>query len=154
MAAVLLSYAKGRRGHDARNRVFRLTSCSRGLVFLTGTLQAQRGKSWCSHRMTLQTQMPNEATDGLAPSVWDSFSGATKAAYYECPPASEEDSSRETPGSDSPLASEAWCSRKGTLQAQRAEDWCPPKGTLQTHKCPTRLPTGWHLRVSPFFGRI
>ena len=79
--------------------------------------------------------MPNEATDGLAPSVLDSFSGAARTASYEFPPASEEDSRRETLGSYSHLAPEAWCSRKGTLQAQRAEDWCSQKGALLTHKC-------------------
>ena len=98
--------------------------------------------------------MPNEATDGLAPSVLDSFSGAARAASYEFPPASDEDPRRETPGSDSHLAPEAWCSRKGTLQAQRAEDWCSKKGTLQTHKCPTRLPTGWNRRVCHFLGAV
>ena len=86
--------------------------------------------------------MSNEATDGLASSVLDSFSGAARAASYEFPPASEKDPRRVTPGSDSHLAPEAWCSRKGTLHAQRAEDWCFQKGTLQTHKCPTRLLTG------------
>ena len=70
--------------------------------------------------------MSNEATDGLAPSVLESFSGASRAASYEFPPASEEDPRRETPGSDSHLAPEAWCSRKGILQAQRAEDRCRP----------------------------
>ena len=134
-------YAKKRRGHNARNRGFELASCSQSLVFLRGTLQAQRAEDWCSQRGTLQTQMPNEATDGLAPSLLDSFSGAARAASYEFPPASEEDSRRETPGSDSHLAPEAWRSHKVTLQAQRAEDVCSQKGTLQTHKCPTRLPT-------------
>ena len=86
--------------------------------------------------------MRNEATDGMAPSVLDSFSVAARATSYEFPPASEENPRRETPGSYSHLATEAWCSRKGTLQAQRAEDLRSQKGTLQTHKCPTRLPTG------------
>ena len=95
-------------------------------MFLRGTLQAQRAMDWCSQRGTLQTQMLNEATDGLAPSVLDSFSGAARAASYEFLPVSEEDPRRETPGSDSHLAPEAWCSRKGTLQAQRAEDRCRP----------------------------
>ena len=122
-------------------------------MFRRGTLQALRAEDWCSQTGTLQTQMPNEATDGLAPSVLDSFSGAARAASYEFPPASEEDPRRETPGSDSHLAPEAWCSRIGTLQAQRAEDWCSQQGTLQTHKCSTRLPTGWHRRFLPFFGR-
>ena len=35
-------------------------------------------------------------------------------------------------GSDSHHAPEAWCSRKGTPQAQRAEDWCSQTGILQT----------------------
>ena len=80
-------------------------------MFLKGGLQAQRAEGWCSQRGTLQTQMPNEATDGLAPSVLDSFFGAARAASYEFPPASEENPRRETPGSDSHLAPEAWCPR-------------------------------------------
>ena len=39
-------------------------------MFLRGTLQAQRAKEWCSQRGTLQAQMSNEATNGLAPSVF------------------------------------------------------------------------------------
>ena len=77
--------------------------------------------------------MPNEVTDGLAPSMLDSFSGAVRSATYEFQPASEEDPMRETAGSDSHLPPEAWCSRKRTLQAQRAEDLCFLKGKLQTH---------------------
>ena len=100
-------YAKERKGHDARNRGFALASCSRGLVLLTGALQTQRAEDWCSQRGTLETQVPNEATDGLAPSVLDSFWGAARAASYEFPPASEEDPRRETPGLDSHLAPEA-----------------------------------------------
>ena len=34
-------------------------------------------------------------------------------------------------GSDSHRTPEAWCSRKGTLQAQSAEAWCSRMGTLQ-----------------------
>ena len=97
--------------------------------------------------------MPNEATAGLAPSVLDSFLGAARAASYEWPPASEGNLRRETSSSDTHLAPEAWCSRKGTLQAHRAYAWCSQKGTLQTHKCPTRLPTGWHRRFLPIIGR-
>ena len=88
----------------------------------------------------MQTQMPHKATDGLAPSVLDSFFGAARAAFYEFPPASEEDQRRETPGSGSHLAPEAWCSRTGTLHSQRAEDWCFQKGTLQA-QISTRLLT-------------
>ena len=123
-------------------------------MFLRGTLQAQRAEDWCAQRETLQTQLSNEATDGLAPSVLDSFSGAARVASYEFPPASEEDPRRETSVSDSHLAPEAWCSRKGTLQAQRAEDWCSQKGTLQTHKCPTRLPTVGTVGVCRFSGAV
>ena len=72
-AAFLRFFARERGGHDARNRGFGLASYSRGLVFLRETLQAQRAEDWCSQRGTLQTQMLNEATDGLAPSVLDSF---------------------------------------------------------------------------------
>ena len=81
-----------------RKRGFGLASCSRGLVFLRETLQVQSAEDWCSQRETLQTQMPNEATDGLAPSVSDSFSGAVRAASHEFPPVSEEDTRRETAG--------------------------------------------------------
>ena len=98
--------------------------------------------------------MSNKATDGLAPSVLDSLSGAARAAFYEFPPSSEDDPRRDSPGSDSHLAPEAWCSRKGTLQARRAEDWCSQKGTLQTHKCPTRLPTGGTVGLSHFSGAV
>ena len=94
-------------------------------MFLRGTLQAQRTEDWCSQRGKLQTQMSNEAPDGLARSVLDSLSGAARAVSYEFPPTSKEDARQETPGSDSHLAPEAWCSLKGTLQAQRAEDWFP-----------------------------
>ena len=72
-------------------------------MFLRGTLRGQRAEDWCSQRGTLQTQMSNEATDGLAPSVLDSFLGAARATSYEFPPASEEDPRRETPSSDSVL---------------------------------------------------
>ena len=99
----------------------------------------------------MQTQTSTEATDGLAPSVLDSHSCAARAAFYEFPPASEENPRRETPGSDSHLAPEACCSRKGTLQAQRAEDWCSQTGTLQTRNCPTTPPTGWHRRFFSIF---
>ena len=89
-AVFLRLYAEERRGHDARNRGFELASCFRSLVFLRGTLQAQSAEDWCSQRSTLQTQMSNEATDGLAPSMLDSLFGAVRADSYEFPPASEE----------------------------------------------------------------
>ena len=98
----------------------------------TGRLQAQTAEDWCSQRGPLQTQVLNEATDGLARLVLDSFSGAIRTASYELPPVSEEDPRRETAGSGSHHAPEAWCSHKETLQAHRAEDWCSMKGTLQT----------------------
>ena len=37
-------YAKKQRGHDARNRGFGLASCSRGLVFLRGTLTGPKSR--------------------------------------------------------------------------------------------------------------
>ena len=98
-------------------------------MLLRGTLQAQSAKDRCSQRGSLQTQMSNESTDGLAPSVLDYFSGAMKAASYELPPANEEDPRRKTAGSDSTMLPRP---RKGTLQAQRAENWCSQKGILQT----------------------
>ena len=113
-------------------------------MFLRGTLQAQSAEEWCSQTGTLQTQMSNEATDGLAPSVLDSSLGAAKAASYEFPPVSEEEPRRETP---------SWTRILLPMPGAPVEDWCSEKGTLQTHKCPTRLPTGWHCRFLPFFGR-
>ena len=55
--------------------------------------------------------MPNEAIDGLAPSVLGSFSGAVRAVSDEFTPASEEHPRPETAGPDSHHAPEAWCSR-------------------------------------------
>ena len=46
------------------------------------------------------------------------FSGAVRADSRVFPPTSKEDPRRETAGSDSRRASEAWCSRTGTLQAR------------------------------------
>ena len=43
--------------------------CSR-----TGTLQAQTAEAWCSRTGTSQPQIPNTASDGLAPSAFDLFS--------------------------------------------------------------------------------
>ena len=45
-------------------------------------------------------------------------SGAVRAASSDFLPKSEGDTRRETVGSDSHRAAEAWCSRTGTLQAQ------------------------------------
>ena len=42
-------------------------------MFLRETLQAERAEDWCSQRGTLRTQMSNEATDGLAPSIFAIF---------------------------------------------------------------------------------
>ena len=111
-------FAKERRGHDARNRGFGPASCSRDLVFLRGTLLARRAEDWCSQRAALQTQMPNEATDGLAPSGFGLFSGAVRADSRGFSPTSEEDPRRQTAGSNSRRAPEAWCTRTGALQRQ------------------------------------
>ena len=140
----LAIYAKERGGHDARNCGLGFASCSRGLVFLRG-LQAQSAEDWSSWRGTLQTQMPNWATDGLAPSVLGSFSFAVRVASYVFPPASEEDPSRATVGSGSHHTPEAWCSRKGKLKAQRGEDWCSQKGTLQ-NQISNEATDGWYRR--------
>ena len=37
----------------------------------TGTLHARTAVAWCSRTETLQAQIPNTASDGLAPSVFD-----------------------------------------------------------------------------------
>ena len=95
--------------------------------------------------------MSNEATDGLASRCWTLFRVQRGRLLTSFPPASEGDPRRETPGSDSYFALEAWSPRRGHCRPK--EDWCSQKGTWQTHKCPTRLPTGWHRRFLPFFGR-
>ena len=64
-----------------------------------------------------------------------------KAASYEFTQASDEDPRRKNARSDSHHAPEAWCFRKGTLQAQRTEDWCSQEGTLQT-QIPNEAITG------------
>ena len=46
------------------------------------------------------------------------FSGSIRADSRVFPSTSEEDPRRETTGSDSRRSPEAWCSRKGTFQAQ------------------------------------
>ena len=73
---------------------------SRGLVFPEGDIA--------------NPQMSNEATDvGFC-----HFSGAVRAYSRAFPPTSEENPRRDTTGSDSRRAPEAWCSWTGTLQAQ------------------------------------
>ena len=73
-----------------------VASCSRGLVFpqVDTTGPKSRGLVFPEGNIA-DPQMSNEATDGLAPSVLDSFSGAVRATSYEFPPASEEDPRRE-----------------------------------------------------------
>ena len=70
------------------------------------------------------------ATDGLASSVFDHFSGAVRADSCFFRRRAKKNPRRETTGSDSRRAPEAWCSRKGTPQAQRAEAWFSRTGTL------------------------
>ena len=55
------------------------------------------------------------------------FFGCSEGGFLRV--SASESPSRGTVGSDSHHAPEACCSRKGTLQAQRAEDWCSQKGT-------------------------
>ena len=97
---------------------------------------------FCSQTGTRQLQTPSAAPDGLAPSGFYPFSGAVRAASFDFSPKSKEDTKRKTASLDSHRAPEAWCSQKGTLQAQNAEAWghCRPE-------FPTRLPTDWHRRL-------
>ena len=62
--------------------------------------------------------MSNEATDGLAPSVFDHTLGAIRADSCVFLPMSEEGLMRVTTGSDSRRAPEARCSCNGISQAQ------------------------------------
>ena len=56
-------------------------------MFLRATLQTQSAEGCCFQRGKLQNQISNEATDGFAPSVLDSFSGAVREAPYDFPSA-------------------------------------------------------------------
>ena len=78
------------------------------------------------------------------------FFGCSEGGILRVPTASEEDPRRETAGSNSHHVPEARCSRKGTVQPQRAADWCSLKGTLQTQMS-NELPTGWHRRFLTIF---
>ena len=80
MSTFLRFYAKQRTGHDARNRGFGLLSCSRGLVFPQGDTTGPKSRGLVFPEGGIaDPQMSNEATDGLAPSVFDHFSGAVRA---------------------------------------------------------------------------
>ena len=100
------------------NREFGLASFYRSLIFTQGDNAGPKTGNWCLQKEMVQTQMSNEATDGLAPSGFDHFSGAVRADSRVFPSTSEEDPKRETAGSDSRRAREAWCSRSRILHAQ------------------------------------
>ena len=56
--------------------------------FRTGTLQARTAEAWCSRTETLQAQIPNTASDGLAPSAFDpsfEYSTDTVALFWQPP---------------------------------------------------------------------
>ena len=58
--------------------------CSR-----TRTLQARRAEAWCSRTGTLQAQIPNTASDGLAPSAFDpsfEYSTDNMVLFWQPPP--------------------------------------------------------------------
>ena len=77
---------------------------SRGLVFPGGDIADQ--------------QMSYEATDGLAPSVFAISWAQLERIFALFRQRAKKNPRRETTGSDSRRAPEAWCSRTGTLQAQ------------------------------------
>ena len=89
--------------------------------------------------LALQTKMPNEATDGLAPSVLDSFPGAARAASHEFPPASEEDSRREPRVRTLNLLPRPGDPARGHYRFKRAEDGCSRRG----HCRPTNVQRGY-----------
>ena len=77
---------------------------SRGLVFPEGDIA--------------DPQTSNEATDGLSPSIFDIFWAQLERILALFRQRAKKDPRRETTGSDSRRAPEAWCSRTRTLQAQ------------------------------------
>ena len=62
--------------------------------------------------------MSNEATDALAAPVFANFRASLERILAIFRQRANKDPRRETTGSDSRRALEAWCSRAGTLQAQ------------------------------------
>ena len=71
--------------------MFGLLSCSRGLVLPQGDITGPKSRVLVFPEGDIaDPQMSNEATDGLAPSVFDHFSGAFRADSRTFPPTSEE----------------------------------------------------------------
>ena len=84
------------------------------------------------------------------------FRAQLEGMFDHFPSTSERDPRRETAGSDLHHAPEAWCSRRGALQAQRDKGWCSWTGILHA-KILTRLlivlsntpQTEWYCPGSP-----
>ena len=142
-------YAKERRSHDARNRGFGLASCSRGLVFLRGTVQVQRAEDWFSQKETLKTKTPNEATDGLAPSVLDSLAVACERLHTSFRQRLKRTRGEKPRVRTSTMLPRPGIPARGYYRPNDRRAGVPRRGHCRP-KCRTRLPTGWHRR---FCGR-
>ena len=106
-------------GPGARNPGFRLASCSRGLVLPQGDATGPKSRGVVfTEREIADPQMSNDATDGLALSVFDIFRAPLERILALFRQRGKKDPRRETTGSDSRRAPEAWCSQTGALQAQ------------------------------------
>ena len=98
---------------------FGLACCSRGLVLPQGDITGPNSRGLVFPEGDIaDPQMSNEATDGFAPSVFDIFRTPLERILALFCQGAKKDPRRDTTGSDSRRAPEAWCSWTGTLQAQ------------------------------------
>ena len=131
-SSAVKTHAKDRRGDYARNRGFGLASWSRGLAFPEEDYRPKLSRTGVPRGGYCRPRCPTRLPMGWHRPFYTRFMGTVRVASCEFPPASDEDPKRETAGSDSHYAPEAWCSRKAIPQAQSAVDRCFQTGTLQT----------------------
>ena len=103
----------------ARHPASGLASCSRGLVLPQGDTISPKSRGLVFPEWDIaDPQMSNEATDRLAPSVFAIFRAQLERILALVRQRTKKDPRRDTTGSDSRRAPEAWCFRTGTLQPQ------------------------------------
>ena len=132
-AVFLRYYVKERRGHDTRNRRVGLASCSRRLVFREGHFTGPkcRGLVFPEGALTDPHAQRGYRRVGNVGFGWTIFQ-LRYGGFSHVSAASEEEPRRETVGSDSHNAPQAWCSRKGTTPDPTSRGLVFPEGTLQT----------------------
>ena len=110
-----------------------------------GSLQAQSAEVWRSQRGILQTQKPNKATDGLAPSVLDCF-----RVQHGRPRTSFRQRVRKTRGEKPRVRTSIMLPRpdvpaRGHYRLEEPRSGVPRRAHCGP-KCSTRLPTECQLR--------